>query len=125
MPQGHPPIKSDAADGKPQVDVSGVKKAEGGKTVGEIYAQKDELTGKEVKLRGKVVKFSPQIMGKNWIHLQDGSGAEGSNDLTVTTSTDAQVGDTVLVSGLLVTNKDFGFGYKYDVMVEDAKIIVE
>ena len=64
-------------------------------------------------------------MGKNWIHLQDGTGAAGTNDLTVTTAGTASVGNTVVVRGNLTTNKDFGFGYKYDVMVEDAAVTVE
>lgn len=124
MPEGHPPITAPDA-GQGSVDLSGIEKAEGGKTVAEIFSTKDELSGKEVTVRGKVVKFSPEIMGKNWLHLQDGSGENGTNDLTVTTSAMAKVGDTVLVSGPVTTDKDFGYGYKYDVIVEDAKVTVE
>ena len=76
-------------------------------------------------MRGKVVKFSPQIMGKNWIHVQDGTGAAGTNDLTVTTLDEAKVGDTVLVTGKITLNKDFGMGYKYDLIIEDGKVKVE
>ena len=76
-------------------------------------------------VRGKVVKFLPQIMGKNWLHLQDGSGSEGSNDLTVTTATTVNVGDVVLVSGVVSVDRDFGFGYEYDVILEDAEVTVE
>jgi hypothetical protein len=64
-------------------------------------------------------------MGKNWIHLQDGSGKPGSNDLTVTTSGAAKTGDTVVVAGKLSVDKDFGYGYKYDVIVEDAQVTKE
>jgi hypothetical protein len=122
MPGGHAPAAASAA--APQIDVSGVKKAEGGATVGEIYAQKDSLSGKEVTLRAKVVKFNAQIMGKNWLHVQDGSGEPSArtNDLTVTTGDTAAIGDTVLVRGKLALNKDFGAGYRYDVIVEDAKV---
>lgn len=123
MPEGHPPITGNT-NGQ-NVDLSGIKKADGGKTVGEVFSGKGELSGKDVSIRGKVVKFSPEIMGKNWIHLQDGTGGEGTNDLTVTTSAAAKVGDTVLVTGKVSTDKDFGYGYKYDVIVEDAKIAVE
>ena len=76
-------------------------------------------------MRGKVVKFSPEIMGKNWIHLQDGTGKEGTNDLTVTTKMMAKVGDTVVISGAVATDKDFGYGYKYGVIIEDADVKVE
>ena len=122
MPEGHPPITGNT-NGQ-NVDLTGIKKADGGKTVSEVFTGKGELSGKEVVIRGKVVKFSPEIMGKNWLHLQDGTGAEGTNDLTVTTSATAKVGDTVLVTGKVTTDKDFGYGYKYDVILEDAKIAV-
>ncbi|MHB8835494.1 MAG: hypothetical protein ACYC9Y_07285 [Candidatus Methylomirabilia bacterium] len=95
-----------------------------GKTVAEIYAGKDSLAGTVVNVRGKVVKFSSQIMGKNWAHVQDGTGSAGTNDLTVTTQDAAKVGDTVLVSGTITLNKDFGAGYFYALIIEEAKLTV-
>ena len=109
-----------------EVDLSGIAKADGGKTVAEVFAEKDQLAGQQVVLRGKVVKSNPGIMGKNWIHVRDGSGAEGTNDLTVTTTgAGASVGDTVLVKGPVSLNRDLGMGYVYDVIVEDAEVTVE
>jgi hypothetical protein len=101
-----------------------VAKAEGanGRTVGEIWTGKDSLNGKPVVVRGQVVKFLANIMGKNWIHLRDGSGAAGTNDLTITTADSAKVGDVVVVSGTVKTNADFGAGYNYEVIVENAKV---
>jgi hypothetical protein len=107
------------------VDLSGITPAEGGQTVADLFAKKADLASKPVKVRGKVVKFSPEIMGKNWIHLQDGTGAAGTNDLTVTTSAIVKKGDTVIISGVLVIDKDFGYGYAYDVIIEDAEVTVE
>ncbi len=121
LPKNHPPI----GGATPSVTVSGVKKAAGGKTVAEVYADKANLNSHEVTVRGKVVKFNPMIMGKNWIHIRDGSGAGGSNDLLLTTMADAKVGDTILATGTVVTNKDFGANYKYPVMLENAKVKVE
>ncbi|HEX9874959.1 MAG TPA: hypothetical protein VGA43_11390 [Deferrimonas sp.] len=121
MPEGHPVV----ADTEPAVKIEGIEKVAGGKTVAEIFSGKADLSGKEVAVRGQVVKFSAEIMGKNWIHLQDGTGAEGTNDLTVTTTAMVKVGDTVVVTGPVVTGKDFGYGYKYDVIIEDAKVVVE
>jgi len=123
MPSGHPPMGGKSS--KPQIEVSRVEKAEDGKTVAEIFAGKEDLAGKQVLVRGKVVKFLPQIMGKNWLHLQDGSGSEGTNDLTVTTTAVAEVGDLVLVNGKVSVNRDFGYGYSYEVLLEDAEIRVE
>lgn len=109
-----------------EVDLAGIAKAEGGLTVAEVFAGKDQLAGQPVLVRGKVVKSNPNIMGKNWLHVRDGSGAEGTNDLTVSTSSATPgVGDTVLVRGSLTLNRDLGMGYVYDVIVEDAEVTVE
>lgn len=104
---------------------SSITKAKGGYTVEELFAKKDKLKGKKVAVRGKVAKISEGIMGRTWIHLQDGSGKPGTNDITVTTNQSARVGDIVLITGNLVTDKDFGAGYKYAVIIEDAAVKVE
>ena len=120
---GHPPVAKRRTTS--QTEVGEVEKAKNGKTVAEVYAASKDLAGKEVLVRGRVVKFFPKIMGKNWLHLQDGSGSEGTNDLTVTTNTMVEVGDTVLVSGVVSVNRDFGHGYRFAVMLEDAAVTVE
>jgi len=108
------------------VDLSNIAKAEGGKTVAEVYADKDKLAGQKVSVRGKVVKTVHDVMGKNWVHVQDGSGVEGTSDLTVTTKAELpQVGDLVVISGTVAANKDFGMGYMYPVIVEDAELKIE
>jgi hypothetical protein len=103
-----------------------VEKAEGenGRTVEQCFAEADKLNGQKVKVRGKVVKFTPDIMGKNWIHLQDGSGdpMKNSHDLVVTTSETAKKDEVVLIEGVLGKDKDFGAGYRYAAIIEDAKI---
>jgi len=104
-------------------NVKGVKKADF--TVNEVYRDYKKLKGKKIKIRGEVVKFSKEIMGMNWIHLQDGSGKNGTHDLVVTTKGDVKVGDRVLVDAKVITNKNFGFGYYYDVLLQDAKITIE
>jgi hypothetical protein len=124
MPAGveHPDVKPSA-----EIDLAGIAKAEGGKTVAEVYAEKDALANTKVTVRGKVVKTNAGIMGKDWLHVRDGSGADGTNDLTVTAAPGAgpKVGDTVVVTGTVVLNKDFGMGYQYPVMVEGAEVKVE
>lgn len=102
-----------------------ITKAKGGYTVEEVYANKAKLNGKKVTVRGKVVKFSTGIMGRNWIHLQDGSGKQGTNDLTVTTQQSATIGDVVVVTGVAAAAKDFGGGYKYEVILEEATVKAE
>ena len=104
-----------------------VPKAQGAdaRTVAEIYGNRAELKDKTILLRGKVVKVTLAVMGKNWLHLRDGTGKEPTNDLTVTTQAKTKVGDTVLVEGAVTLDKDFGAGYKYDVIIEDAKVKIE
>jgi hypothetical protein len=114
------------AEATVSVDLTGIAKAEGGQTVAEVFAAKEQLEGETVVIRGKVVKVNADIMGKNWLHIRDGSGEEGTDDLTVTTtSVVPAVGDTVLVSGAVGLNRDFGMGYTYPVIVEDAQVTVE
>jgi hypothetical protein len=109
------------------VGLSGIAKAEGGLTVAEVFAQKDQLAGKKVVVRGKVVKANSGIMNKDWLHVRDGSGADGTNDLTVTTNSTPlpKVGDTVVVTGKASLNKDFGMGYQYPVILEGAEVKIE
>ena len=108
-----------------EVDLSGIERAAGGKTVEELYAGKADLAGQEIVVRGRVVKFTSGVMGKNWLHLRDGTGAPGSDDLTVTTDAMVETGSTVLVRGRVAADRDFGAGYRYELIVEDAEITVE
>lgn len=122
------PIKKEAD--KPKTGVTpkkgSIAKAKGGYTLEEIFDKKKSLGGKKVVVRGKVVKAAAgKIMGKRWFHLQDGTGSKAALDLVFTSSGDANVGDTVLLTGILGLGKDFGQGYKYDVILEGAKIMVE
>ncbi len=93
-------------------------------TVEELYKNSKKLNNKKIVVRGKVVKISSGVMKKNWIHIQDGSGNEksGNYDLVVTSDALPVVGDIVTVSGTLYKNKDFGSGYKYAVIIENANI---
>ena len=128
LPPGHPaPAAAGAAApaAAPAGDIK-VAKAAGaaGRTVAEIVAKRTELKDKPVEVRGQVVKFTPGVMGKNWIHLRDGTGsaADGTNDVTVTTKGEAKVGDVVLVKGVVRIDRDLGSGYAYKVLVEDATL---
>jgi len=110
----------------PPVTVGKVEKATGAdaRTVFELWTQSASLVGKTVTIRGTVVKYNEGVMGKNWIHLQDGSGdaKSGKNDITVTSLDGATLGETITIKGIVHTNRDFGAGYTYAVIVEDAKV---
>jgi len=94
------------------------------RTVGEIMAKPGDAKDKPVLVRGKVVKYSGGIMGRNWIHLRDGTGSatDKTNDLLVTTTEQAKVGDVITAKGVVRVDKDFGAGYVYKALVEDAAL---
>ncbi|MCK9283549.1 MAG: hypothetical protein M0P39_04630 [Rhodocyclaceae bacterium] len=91
-------------------------------SVAALHQDKAALAGKEVRVQGKVVKVNNGIMGRNFIHVQDGSGDQNSNDLTITSKQTANVGDQVSVTGRVVVNRDFGSGYSYPLLVEEASV---
>lgn len=108
-----------------QVKKGDIQKAKNGYTVAEIYAKKSELNGKSIKVRGRVVKVNLNIMGKNWVHIQDGTGDNKTSDLSITTSQKVDIGSVVLVTGKVIKDKNFGSGYLFAVIVEGAKIKIE
>jgi hypothetical protein len=103
-----------------------VEKAKGADayTVSETYEEAAKLDKKTVVVQGKVVKVSKGIMGKNWVHLRDGSGdpGKGTNNLVATTQDAPIVGDVVTAKGTLYKDKDFGAGYQYKVIIEEATV---
>ena len=122
MPPGHPAV---GAGTQSPVTVTGViAPPAGGLSVADLWARRTSLSGKTVVVRGKVVKFLGGIMGRNWVHLQDGTGnaKDGSNDVTVTTDGDAKPGDLVTATGTLAIERDFGAGYRYGAIIEGATL---
>jgi hypothetical protein len=125
LPPGHPALsatKPVASATTPPVEIKkgSVEKAAGGYTVEECYAKKRELTGQSVKVRGVAVKVTPAILGRNWVHIRDGTGTAATGDLTLTTMEEVKLGDTILVEGKVACDRDFGSGYKYSLLIEDA-----
>jgi hypothetical protein len=115
-----PPVES----AKPDPALGAGSEATGVMKIADLIAQKAALDGKTVTVEGKVVKFNPAILGKNWLHIQDGSGsaADKNHDITVTTADTAAVGDQVKATGIVILDKDYGSGYKYSIMIEKASI---
>ena len=140
MPPGHPPTGTDPGvnphtmGSHPGEGIS-VGAGEVAKATGpgahriiELYGDKKGLSGQKVRVRGVVVKAVPNVMNRTFLHLRDGTGDEhtGTHDLTVTTAADApEIGSTVTATGMLVTDRDFGAGYTYPVLVEDAELVNE
>lgn len=100
-----------------------IEKADGETTIADVYTKRTDLTSKEFEIRGIVVKVNDQVMGKNWVHIQDGTSNGGNFDLTITTQANVEVGSEVVFKGKLTLEKDFGAGYFYDVIMEDASLV--
>jgi uncharacterized protein YycO len=94
-------------------------------TIAALNQDKAKLAGKTISAKGKVVKVNYGIMGRNFLHIQDGTGDAKNNDLTVTSKQTAKVGDQVTISGVVVLNKDFGSGYAYPLLIEEASITIK
>ena len=125
MPPGHPSIDTPAMNPDTSVAAGSIERPAGAIAVAEVWSDRSDLAGTAVTLSGKVVKYNAAILGRNWFHIQDGSGemADGNNDITITTSETVAVGDVVTVTGTVVVDKDFGAGYSYTVMIEDADVV--
>jgi len=109
---------------EPSKDIS-VEKAAGGVSIAELYANKADFEGKTVTIRGQVTKFNAGIMGRNWVHLQDGTKSGDGFDVTLTTQAVVSKNDVVVFSGKVALDKDFGAGYKYEVILEEAELSAE
>ncbi|MBS4059632.1 MAG: SH3-like domain-containing protein [Bacteroidetes bacterium] len=98
-----------------------IEPVDGSISLAELYERRLELDGKTVKVVGQVAKFNPGIMSRNWVHIQDGTGTEEFFDLTVTTQDMVSPGDIILFEGKITLQKDFGSGYYYEIIMEEAK----
>lgn len=100
-----------------------VAPAEGGVSIANLYASRNDFGGKKIKMKGQVVKINEEVMGKNWIHIQDGTKDGENFDLTITTLDKVKLDDVVTFEGTITLKKDFGYGYFYELIMEDAKLV--
>ena len=99
-----------------------IEQPEGGTAIAQIHALRKELAGKEVTVRGRVVKFTERVMDRNWIHIVDGSGDGAAGDLTITTKDKTKIGDIITATGVVSIDEDFGYSYQYSVLIKDASL---
>lgn len=118
MPEGH---SGKAADS--QKEGISVAPAEGSVSISQLYAARNDYSGKKIKMRGQVVKVNDEVMGKNWIHIQDGTKDGENFDLTITTLDKVTVGEVVTFEGTITLKKDFGYGYFYELIMEEATLV--
>ncbi len=115
---GNQPVKPQPGREEVKIDA-----AKGGITVAELFSNRSKYDGKNVKIKGKVVKWNEGIMNTNWAHIQDGTKDGENFDLTVTTNDVVAVGDVVTFNGKIQLKKDFGAGYFYEVIMLDSKLV--
>lgn len=90
-------------------------------SIAELFAQREDLAGQVVKVRGKAMKVSKNILGRTWVTLSDGSGSAPNDMLRITSvQEDVEVGDMLAAAGTVKINVDLGAGYSYPVILEDA-----
>ena len=99
-----------------------IEKSQDDLTIENLFKNSSTYEGKTVTVKGQVTKVNNNIMNKNWLHIQDGTKFNDNYDLTITSSMNAQNGDIITATGKVVLNKDFGAGYFYKLLIEDAEI---
>ena len=122
MVNNKPAVSPGSKNASPDKKEVKVDPADGGITIAQLFDKRNSFSGKKVKIRGQVIKINTEIMGKNWVHIQDGTSNGNDYDLTVTTKEIVKMGDVVTFEGTITLDKDFGGGYSYSVIMEDATI---
>ncbi len=123
---GEPPeqARKQEVDYKPKVAIEksdvNLEQEKGFIPISDLYADPAAYEGQTIQVKGKVTRFNPEIMGRNWVHIQDGTDHNGKFDLTATSSASFETGSTVKLEGVVSLNKDFGYGYTYEILLEDA-----
>jgi hypothetical protein len=120
--QSIPPGSMKSVTGKKEISITA---PEGAVSIGALFAAKETYNQQKIKVAGEVVKVNAAIMGKNWVHLQDGTGDQDNYDLTITTQDVVRVGDVVVFEGVIAVDKDFGSGYTYHLIMEEAVVITQ
>jgi len=123
MPPHGMGMKSSGSVTPVDYEIEAIKHEPGELPIGDLYKDPSAFEGKKIKIRGKVVKYNGEIMDRNWIHIQDGTSSGGKFDLTITSLEQVNVGEIVAFEGVIAVNKDFGAGYRYDVIMEEGKIL--
>ena len=105
----------------PDLEVGEIAPAAGAIALSDLFSNKSTYSNQVIKVTGKCVKVNPKIMDLNWVHIQDGSG--DNLDLTVTTTESVPLGAVITIEGTITLDKDFGAGYRYDIIMEGARVV--
>ncbi len=89
--------------------------------IAELVKDPKKYEGKTIQLSGICTKINAGIMNRNWIHIKDGS--KDDFDLVITSQEFVPEGSSFTIKALVTLNKDFGAGYRYDLILENGLII--
>ncbi|HIB76919.1 MAG TPA: hypothetical protein EYO58_04730 [Flavobacteriales bacterium] len=95
-----------------------VATVEGVVSISDVVTDPMKYAGTIVRVHGQITKVNESIMDRNWIHLKDGTADD--YDFVLTSKVSVPVGHSVTFEGLITTDKDFGAGYIYELIMEDA-----
>lgn len=90
-------------------------------SIADLLRDPSQYEGKEVQISGTCTKINPNIMNRNWIHVKDGT--RDDFDLVITTTAHVHEGEAVKMRARVTLNKDFGAGYRYDLILEDGVVL--
>ena len=99
-----------------------VEKLRDAVTIATLLKDLKKYEGKKVVVHGKVTKYTPEVMGKNWVHIQDGSEFKGKFEIVITTMDKVSKDETVTFEGTITLNKDFGYGYFFELLMENGSL---
>jgi hypothetical protein len=114
-------VKPSAKEPTQPTNVEKPIKVEGSISIAELVSNVSKYAGKEVQISGVCTKINPNIMGRNWIHIEDGTMDEF--DMVLTTDILVPEGSVITMKGKVATNLDFGAGYRYDLLIENAVLV--
>lgn len=115
MPEDHPPTlkrRTTPVHYVPPADLS----------ITTVLGNRGALDGTRLSVRGKVVKISHGVMGRNWLHLMD---RPGGGTLVVSTEDLAGVGDLIRAHGRFGVEVDVGAGFKVAAILQKARVTIE
>ena len=115
--------KQDEIISEPVPAVKPSKKVEikGSLKISELVQNFSKYEDQIVQISGVCVKINAGIMSRNWIHLKDGS--RDDYDLVITSNIFVKEGEVITMKAKVSLNKDFGAGYKYEMILEDGILV--
>ncbi|QBA64549.1 hypothetical protein [Muriicola soli] len=89
-------------------------------SLSDLFANPERYEGKIIQISGTCSKVSTEILGRNWVHVDDGKSGK---ELVVTLQEVVEKGETLTIEGIVQLNVDLGSGYTYDILLEKGIVL--